>query len=163
MDCVGEALCDPLGSTFCPSSVASSAFSVFQLRVVDWPRSIEVGFADKVAVTGLGCGGGVVVTLGGCFLAQPLIAISNANVPTNKMQFFFLFTSCPPNASLFARLSQTPEIVICSSSWAVYFCPRGSVAVDEYRRPTSSKSGRIPSDWTETPGAAHRGTTTENH
>src|SRR5947207_8778117 len=88
--------------------MTSVAPSVLQVRVADWPRSMDVGFADKLAVTGLTSGGGVFTTGGFGFFAQPLIIISNANVPRTKIQFLLLFTSClQKNASLCPPKSNT--------------------------------------------------------
>src|SRR5947209_19423258 len=91
--------------------MTSVAPSVLQVRVADWPRSMDVGFADKLAVTGLTSGGGVFTTGGFGFFAQPLIIISNANVPRTKIQFLLLFTSflqknaslCPPRSNTKTR------------------------------------------------------------
>jgi hypothetical protein len=63
--------------------------------VDDWPRWIEVGSAESVAVGALGGGGGGVLPL--FPLLQPLTSITAISAPRIKLQFLRCFTSCPPN------------------------------------------------------------------
>jgi hypothetical protein len=87
--CVGETLWDPLASTLVPFSVTSSAFSVLQVSVEDCPGSMVPGFADKVAVTGLGAGGGG-GGCGGCFFPQPLLNATKKSAVRMKLRFLLL-------------------------------------------------------------------------
>jgi hypothetical protein len=92
--CVGETVCDPLGSTLLPSRATSVAFSVLHVNVADWPASMEVGLAESVALTALGGGGGGGA---GCFFLHPLATIKKASTPRTTIRLLLLlFTSCPP-------------------------------------------------------------------
>ena len=88
---MGDTLFEPLASTLpTPSSVTSSEFSVLQVSVDDWPRSIEAGLADSVAVTGLGGGGGGGGACAFGFDPQPLINKPSNSAARIDVHFFVL-------------------------------------------------------------------------
>jgi hypothetical protein len=69
--------------------MTSAAFSVRHVRVVDWPASMVVGFAEIEAVGAAGGGGGCAGALGGGFLQAPTASIT-AKVLTSNVNFILL-------------------------------------------------------------------------
>jgi hypothetical protein len=63
--------------------VTSVASLVFHCSVEDWPRWIEVGSAERVAVGALGGGGGI----GFSFFLHPLTNVNAISAPRIKLQF----------------------------------------------------------------------------
>jgi hypothetical protein len=63
---------------------------VLQVKVEDCPASIDVGFADNVAVTGLGCGGGACGCGFGFGLPHPLSKPASNSADTTRLNFLVL-------------------------------------------------------------------------
>src|ERR1700733_413431 len=67
-----------------PAIVTSVALVVCQVRVVDWPCSIVLGFAARVAVGVTGAGGGAAGVAFATFFAQPADNNTTASTATKE-------------------------------------------------------------------------------
>jgi hypothetical protein len=89
VESVGDTVAEPFASTLFGPSVTSSALVVCHVSVTDWPFSMVVGFAVRVAV-GAGGGGGGGGGAGCTFFLQAPNIMIVARVTINIAHFIFL-------------------------------------------------------------------------